>query len=87
MSVRAYRINEIKYEESPTFNMWHNQELVEYLERENGIEDTNYFEVSVDSLEKAHLSVSIDDSTLEMINKDIQWAKNNNEDFIQYLTY
>ena len=34
MSVRAYRVNKIDYEQEDSFNLWHDDELVEFLDRE-----------------------------------------------------
>ena len=32
MSVRAYQITYLTYEDTPTFNLWHDDELVQFLE-------------------------------------------------------
>ena len=54
MSVRAYRVNKVELEEASTFNIWHDDKLVNYLDimcdmNENG----GYVEVAVGALKDA----------------------------------
>jgi hypothetical protein len=93
MSVRAYRINNIDHEEENTFNLWHHPELVEFLDREDGIYDSlvegsGITEVSVRTLKKALKEVKkLEDWVRDNIKRDIKWAKANKEEYIQYYCF
>jgi hypothetical protein len=55
MSVRAYRILNIKYEMNPTFNLWHDDFIMEYLPmhtytEENG--EAHIIEIEKEAVEK-----------------------------------
>lgn len=89
MSVRAYRINKIESEQNASFNLWHDTELMEFLES-NGMYNTlnddgnGHIEVSVFSLEKAVETLTLEDYTKEAILKDIAWAKEQKAEYIMY---
>ena len=63
MSVRAYRINKIEREDTPTLNCWHNGSLLDFMIDGNGwrtdSEDgIGQFEVGVDKLEEAIIALT-----------------------------
>jgi hypothetical protein len=92
MSVRAYRINEIKKENNPTFNLWHDTELLKYLHKKGAItedmgESGGIIEIEVDILEEALLNLKLEDYTIKAIKKDIKFAKNNEDTYLQYYCY
>ena len=97
MSVSANRIIEIKVEESyNSFNLWHDTKLMDFLDSEADFfsrlsdDGTGISEVSVEVLEKAvsmSVELELDDDTVTNLKKDIAWAKENNEEFVQYYCY
>ena len=97
MSVSANRIIEIKVEESyNTFNLWHDRKLMDFLDTEADFfsrlsdDGTGISEVSVEVLEKAvsmSVELELDDDTVTNLKKDIAWAKEHDEEFVQYDCY
>jgi len=97
MSVSANRIIEIKVEESyNTFNLWHDSKLMDFLDTEADFfsrlsdDGTGISEVSVEVLEKAvsmSVELELDDDTVTNMKKDIEWAKANDQEFVQYDCY
>ena len=97
MSVSANRIIEIKVEESyNTFNLWHDRKLMDFLDTEANFfsrlsdDGTGISEVSVEVLEKAvsmSVELELDDDTVTNLKKDIAWAKEHDEEFVQYDCY
>lgn len=90
MSVRAYRINKIDHSDVPTFNLWHDENIIKWLESNCGFvnEEKDIIELAVSSLEALLKSdVEIEDITRKDIEIDIDWAKKEGEEYIQYLCY
>jgi hypothetical protein len=97
MSVRANRIIEIKIEtEYNSFNLWHDKKLMEFLDTEanfySGLtnDGTGVAEASVEVLENAvskAVELELDDDTIINLKKDIAWAKEHDEEFVQYDCY
>ena len=97
MSVRAYRVNEIKTEKEPSFNIWHDDAIVLFLEGRgrtmNLDEDGGVFEVPVEDLEALceHLkkTAKADEyvEVIKSIKDDIYWAKDTLADYVQYYCY
>jgi len=90
MSVRAYRINKIEREKGKSFNLWHDEELVKFLDNETGffrkldMDCCGVTEASVEKLKRALEEVRLEDDVREQIEKDIKWAEANEEEWIQY---
>jgi hypothetical protein len=97
MSVIARRIIEIKIEtEYNSFNLWRDTKLRDFLDSEADFfsqlttDGTGVSEASVEVLEKAvsmAIELELDDDTVANLKKDIAWAKENNEEFVQYYCY
>ena len=97
MSVSANRIIEIKVEESyNSFNLWHDRKLMDFLDTEADFfsrlsdDGAGISEVSVEVLEKAvsmAIELELDDDTVTNLKKDIAWAKEHDEEFVQYDCY
>jgi hypothetical protein len=97
MSISAHRIIEIKIEETyNSFNLWHDRKLMDFLDTEAGFysslsdDGTGVSEVSVEVLEKAvsmAVELELDDDTVANLKKDIAWAKEHDEEFVQYYCY
>jgi len=93
MSIRAYRINNIELEKDPTFNLWHDEEIRNFLYSEGCFEtfgeETGQIEVSVETWEKALKEIKgLDKATKKAIQKDIDWANSKSiEDYILYYCF
>lgn len=91
MSVRAYRINKIDYENDSSFNLWHDEKLMNFLDENYGcydtlIEGTGIMDLQVEALEKAlenKTELNLDKWIVKMLKKDIKWAKEKGG-YIQY---
>jgi hypothetical protein len=91
MSVRAYRVKDIVTEKRPTFNLWHDTELVNKLYA-TGCMDTlkdgcGLFEISVGELKGILSEAQVDEGTRDAIQKDIEWAEAKGEEYITYYCY
>ncbi|TET41596.1 MAG: hypothetical protein E3J60_04135 [Dehalococcoidia bacterium] len=88
MSVRAYRVTKIEHEESDSFNLWHDDKLVDFLDREYDFfagltnEGTGLVEVPVEALQEALEKVDMDKELKEAIQKDIEACRDDG-----YVTY
>ena len=92
MSTRAYRIIKINQENTPSFNLWHDQKLMEFLFKEENIEpiESGILDISVETLEKVIKNaekLEIDDETLKVLKTDVETAHDEKEDYIQYMVY
>ena len=97
MSVIARRIIEIKTEtEYNSFNLWHDGKLMDFLDDEANFfsqltdDGTGVSEISVEVLESAiskAVELELDDDTVANLKKDIAWAKEHDEEFVQYYCY
>ena len=88
MSVRAYRVTKIEHEQDNTFNLWHDDKLVDFLDSEcdffagltnNG---TGLVEVPVEALQKAVEELELDDELRKALMKDIEACRDDS-----YVTY
>lgn len=97
MSIRAYRIIEIKIEPNyASFNLYHDEKLMEFLDNWAGFysqladDGTGVACVSIEVLERAikrAKSFKLEPDTVECLNKDIEAAKAQDDDYIQYYCY
>jgi len=98
MSVRAYLIKKIDYAKEDTFNLWHHDKLMKFLERYSFYESLNegcgITEVSVKILKEALEQDLADENDKkeekyikDNIKKDIAWAKKRGEEYIQYYCF
>ena len=92
MSVRAYRVIKIEHAEPNTFNLWHDEKLVEFLDREYGFfeglnESGGLTQVPVEALERALKEVSIDNDLKEDLTKDIEACRKEGEEYVQYYCF
>ena len=93
MSVRAYRVIKVERAASPTFNMWHDDKLRDFMEGENHIyeylnmDNCGFADISVESLKDALSKASeleLEDYTIEAIKSDIAWAAEQGDEYITY---
>ena len=78
MSVRAHRVTKIEHEQANTFNLWHDDKLVDFLDSECDFfagltnEGTGLVEVPVEALQKAVEKLELDDELRKALMKDIK---------------
>ena len=93
MSVRAYRVIKIKRAEAPSWNLWHDDKLLEFFEKQedctNGITEGGggSYEVSVYALKRALDDVEkleLDKWHVKAIKADIAFAKKHGDTHILY---
>ncbi len=92
MSRRAHRLNSINYEKSESFNLSHDEELKNYLDERSLLENLNsdnsgIIDVSIMVLKDAIKDVKLENSTKKALREDIKWAKDNDEEFVQYYCF
>jgi len=77
MSVRAYRVTKIEHEPLSTFNLWHDNKLVDFLDRKYGFSERlsnsgiSLVELPIEALQEALENVEMDEELREAIRKDI----------------
>ena len=93
MAIRAYRVKEIKTEERNSFNLWLDEKLVAYLERNTEFYDSldmdccGLAEVKVSVLKEIlskAASLELDEETVRAIEEDIAHSE---YDYVQYYCY
>lgn len=88
MSVRAYRVNKIEHEWESTFNLWHDDKLVEFLERDYGLyegmsnDGNGLVELPIEALEKAVKQLNLDEELVKALKRDIEACRKSG-----YVTY
>ena len=90
MSVRAYRVTKIEHEEADTFNLWHDDKLVDFLDSEYGFheqltEGGGLVDVTVEALQEALEKVEMEDELREVIQKDIEACRE--QGYVTYYCY
>jgi hypothetical protein len=95
MSVRAYRVIEIKTAHPESFNLWHDDEVLGWLEAHTDFLDkldrggNGLTSILVEDLERmlTEIGDSLDKDTKERIEGDIKFAKGRGDLDIQYYCY
>ncbi len=93
MSVRAYRVINIETAHPNSFNLWHDSKLVDFFDQEYGFfeklgdEGQGLTELPVEALERAIAEVEMDDEAKEALQKDIEFAREQDEDYVQYYCF
>lgn len=97
MSVRAYRIIKQTVAESPSFNMWHDAAIIDFIERKDGIsinsnmnENGNgQFDVTITTLKKLlkQKDLFLEEYQRTAIQKDIDFAIKNKTEYVLYDCY
>ena len=91
MSVRAYRINKLEWEKAPTFNMTHDEKLIDFFIKADPSPNTDadgcgIVEISVTTLQAA-VDQNIDPERNEKLKEDIAWAKQKGDEYVQYTCF
>jgi hypothetical protein len=100
MSVRAYRVIKQKIARNESFNVWHDEEFMNWLETQDDVSirqteggsGEGTIEVSVEILEKSILpknvlKLKLIDDTVEAIKADIAFAKKHKDEYVLYECY
>lgn len=94
MSIRAYRITKIENVASPSWNISHNENILDFLSNDlwdgRNYDGAGIIEVRVECLEQLleeDSGVKLDEYEREAIAKDIAWANKRGNDYIQYYCY
>jgi len=95
MSVRAYRVIKIETAHPESFNLWHDKEILGWLERHTDFIDNldrdgnGLTYILVEDLERmlAEIGDSLNKDTKERIEADIKFAKSRDDEVIQYYCY
>ena len=93
MSRRAYRINSINVEQSESFNLSHDEILLDLLDKDINIYDnlnsdgSGIIDIPVEILNKVIKSIRLDNDLKKSLKKDIKWTKDNNKDYLQYYCF
>ncbi|MCX5810753.1 MAG: hypothetical protein NTX36_15510 [Proteobacteria bacterium] len=87
MSIRAYRVNEIKLG-GETFNLWHDEKVAQYLDDNAHFDSLNadmcgFIEIPVTSF-RAMLKIADNDQVKSNIKIDIAFAKKNKRNYLRY---
>ena len=96
MSVRAYRVNSIDRADDASLNLWHDRDVIDMIEKyaeDYCIEpgpDGGLCEVPVEAIQKTIENFEWDEDNeyiKEALEKDVQWARENDETYILYLCF
>ncbi len=90
MSIRAHRIEEIKHA-GESFNLWHDEEIVDYLDNEGLLDQLNedmsgFIEINREDL-KNMLAITKDENARISLQDDMRWAEENEQDTILYYCF
>jgi hypothetical protein len=92
MSIRAHRIIKIEYAPGPTFNCWHDTELLDFLLENDEVHDgrnldgAGIIEFNVDELQAAvdDKNLKLNDEVRRQLQADIVASKVADDEYIQY---
>jgi len=94
MSVRAYRVIKIECAQPNSFNLWHDDKLVDFLDREYGFfegmnEGGGLTGVPVEGLKEALAKPELElgEDVIEALKRDIEAADQEGDEYIQYYCY
>ncbi|MFP3880598.1 MAG: hypothetical protein ACLFVA_06560 [Dehalococcoidia bacterium] len=93
MSVRAYRVIKIEYARPDSFNLSHDEKLMEFLDKEYGFyryldDDCNGLTVfPLEALDRAIAEVEMEDDVKEALTKDIETCRKEGEEYVQYYCF
>jgi len=86
MSVRAYRVNQIDFEDSESFNLWHDRKLMDFLDGEYDFSESlngggsGMVELPIEALKEA-IKLDLGEDTVKALQRDIEACQD------EYITY
>lgn len=92
MSIRAYRVIKKELADECSFNLWHDEDLLDFFQENDGYHDYRNdegggeIEISTELLEKAVRDFKWEDEDyrLQAIKEDIKWAEENEKEWVIY---
>jgi hypothetical protein len=96
MSIRAHRIVEVRLAKFPSFRLWDNSKLMQFLEEKTDFlnslnaNGTGEAELPLEILKEAvklSAALDIDDVTVKRLREDIGFAESNKKDYVIYECY
>ncbi len=96
MSIRAYRVIEIKTEVKDSFNLWHDKKLMDFLNQEGDFfgplssDATGLTSISIEVLQGAidnAIDLELDENIIKALKADIEFAKSRGDDWVEYYCY
>ena len=93
MSIRAYRINKIESKQESSFNIWHDEKLVDELQSagyiNNFSEGGGQIELPVDYIEEliSNKELELPDYVIKELKDDIKFAKKVGNEYVLYECY
>lgn len=93
MSVRAYKIKKIEWEENPSFNLWHDDKLMFLIEKTIDLQldesGSGYIEIPVETLKEVvpKLKGTKEEDRIKYLQRDIRQAEANGDSHIEYMCF
>lgn len=88
MSIRAYKVKNIEWESSPTFNINHDEAVMDIVGMDSlDMDCCGLLDVSLEKLEACLVSSAVAEDTKQDIRKDILEAKKKGDEYIQYYCF
>ena len=90
MSIRAYKVIEIKHDEAPAFNMWHDTDIMDFLENEGCLSTLNsdscgFITIDIELINR--MLDTLNPELTQQLRKDYDAAAASGEDSIDYLCF
>jgi hypothetical protein len=90
MSVRAYKVIEIKHEEGESFNLWHDTDVMDFLENEGCLSTLNsdgcgFIAIDIEMMKR--MLDTLNPELTQQFRKDYDAAVASGEDSIDYLCF
>ena len=85
MSVRAHRVKKLEYDKC-SFNLWHHQELAEFLDIYEQLDDDGcgLATVGIEKIKEAIETLQLEPQVVESLKEDIAYAEKNGDDSVMY---
>jgi len=95
MSVRAYRVKKIDYNKDCSFNLWHNEKLMRFLEGKGIYNGLNQDGCGITSLETETIrkalmdrkELELEDYVIDALEKDLRVAERKGDTWIDYYCF
>ena len=91
MSTRAYRIIKIERADYPSFNLWHDDKLIKFMQDNGEYNELltegggGTIDISIETIEKVlNEYKELDEYAREAFTKDLEYANKNNDTYITY---
>jgi len=84
MGYRAYRVTKFECDDEDAFNLTHDTEFMDFIEKDKG--ESELLHIPVEALQRALDSndLKIDERIRKALKASIEWAKNSGEEWVTY---